>query len=736
MQDNVPTTSPRDLRCLLCDDNITIGSYGACNHIICYTCSTKLRVICKNWSCPICRHDLNEVVFAKSFNIKFDEIKSKTSQKDEHGICFEDKACEKAMHDLNRIKCSQCADSQTQFSTMEELDSHLNICHRLQFCKICLDFVKLFPFERKVYTRDQLVKHMVEGEKDDTSFSGHPMCRYCELRFFDKDELFRHSTTNHYYCSFCSAEGDIVFWSDYQDLKKHFRFNHYLCELGECGELRGYSNVFRTEAEYKAHVVQNHARGRRAIREAGILTDHNLFTPSHRQPNRSESESLPPTQRQSSSVPTFDGTDSSAFPELVSGTTPRLSLGTCEWGRNQPTKVTTNIDSEFPQLAHIELSSISISVSVPRYPQQKVPNISRDFPALPESNQPLFDRLAPRHPKPLLKLPRLPVSEKQSLSKSVKQTRPPTNQVDSFSSNLTTAAQKTQKTEQKPFQGSLEEDFPALLTKSTNVKRKVRKDHASKAEFPIDLATQVKNSLFVSSSIPITLDEAKRSPVSPTDLAPEPKEFPILAGTIPDASDSNTWINEGFYVKHKIQEGDNRRRELRRLENEQRRKQQVNFPPPPPGLEHVKPKYHPQHEDPFIKPPDYDRRNALLVCKIKDRLDGENSKFAEFRQVYSDYVKYTADALTFYNKCVELFRIEPFAQLVWDIIALIPNIYKQNEFHSVIQTMLLPSLNVTERRKLFMQSNKSGMGCPLVKCQTCEQLVFMDAVRAHQACHS
>lgn len=44
--------------CPVCSDPIKIYAIGECDHIICYKCSTRMRVLCEQMYCAICRTDL------------------------------------------------------------------------------------------------------------------------------------------------------------------------------------------------------------------------------------------------------------------------------------------------------------------------------------------------------------------------------------------------------------------------------------------------------------------------------------------------------------------------------------------------------------------------------------------------------------------------------------------------------------------------------------------------------
>jgi hypothetical protein len=76
------------------------------------------------------------------------------------------------------------------------------------------EIVQLFSVDRKYYNRTALVKHRKHGDDDDRSYRGHPQCEFCDVRFFDNDELLRHLRKQHYYCHFCEADGvsNEYFW--------------------------------------------------------------------------------------------------------------------------------------------------------------------------------------------------------------------------------------------------------------------------------------------------------------------------------------------------------------------------------------------------------------------------------------------------------------------------------------------------------------------------------------------
>lgn len=49
--------------CVVCFKNFEIYSIGVCDHAVCFECSTRMRVLCKQNECPICRGEMQKVPF-------------------------------------------------------------------------------------------------------------------------------------------------------------------------------------------------------------------------------------------------------------------------------------------------------------------------------------------------------------------------------------------------------------------------------------------------------------------------------------------------------------------------------------------------------------------------------------------------------------------------------------------------------------------------------------------------
>lgn len=67
--ENSANSSDNENTCVVCFKNVDIYSIGICDHPVCFECSTRMRVLCKQNECPMCRQDMPKVrtTYAKRF---------------------------------------------------------------------------------------------------------------------------------------------------------------------------------------------------------------------------------------------------------------------------------------------------------------------------------------------------------------------------------------------------------------------------------------------------------------------------------------------------------------------------------------------------------------------------------------------------------------------------------------------------------------------------------------------
>ncbi|XP_017070474.2 E3 ubiquitin-protein ligase ZNF598 [Drosophila eugracilis] len=248
-----------DNACVVCFKNVDIYSIGDCDHPVCYECSTRMRVLCQQNECPICRHVLSKVLFTLE-KLPYRELEANNrsdfySKKYRIGFCTAE--IQQQFFKLLDHPCPKC--DAPPYRTFQGLRNHVRTEHSLLYCDLCVETLKIFTFERRCYTQAELQLHNTKGDPDNRSHRGHPLCEYCKKRYLDRDELFRHLRREHYFCHFCDADGCNEFYNDYADLADHFRQEHFLCEEGKCATEQ-FVGAFRNEIEYKAHVANIHGK--------------------------------------------------------------------------------------------------------------------------------------------------------------------------------------------------------------------------------------------------------------------------------------------------------------------------------------------------------------------------------------------------------------------------------------------------------------------------------------------
>ncbi|KAB0401468.1 hypothetical protein E2I00_009252, partial [Balaenoptera physalus] len=184
---------------------------------------------------------------------------------------------------LLQHECPRCPEL-PPFGLFGDLEQHMRKQHELFCCKLCLKHLKIFTYERKWYSRKDLARHRMQGDPDDTSHRGHPLCKFCDERYLDNDELLKHLRRDHYFCHFCDSDGAQDYYSDYAYLREHFREKHFLCEEGRCSTEQ-FTHAFRTEIDLKAHRTACHSRSRAEARQNRQIDLQFSYTPRHSRRN-------------------------------------------------------------------------------------------------------------------------------------------------------------------------------------------------------------------------------------------------------------------------------------------------------------------------------------------------------------------------------------------------------------------------------------------------------------------
>ncbi|XP_058142629.1 E3 ubiquitin-protein ligase ZNF598 isoform X2 [Dasypus novemcinctus] len=265
--------------CVLCCGDLEATALGRCDHPVCCRCSTKMRVLCEQRYCAVCREELRQVVFGKKLPAFASIPIHQLQHEKKYDIYFADAKVLALYRQLLQHECPRCPEL-PPFGLFADLEQHMRKQHELFCCKLCLQHLKIFTHERKWYSRKDLARHRMQGDPDDTSHRGHPLCKFCDERYLDNDELLKHLRRDHYFCHFCDSDGAQDYYSDYAYLREHFREKHFLCEEGRCSTEQ-FTHAFRTEIDLKAHRMACHSRSRAEARQNRQIDLQFSYAPRH-----------------------------------------------------------------------------------------------------------------------------------------------------------------------------------------------------------------------------------------------------------------------------------------------------------------------------------------------------------------------------------------------------------------------------------------------------------------------
>ena len=211
------------------------------------------------------------------------------------------------------------------FTQFELLCDHARKTHERFYCDLCVDQLTLFSHEKKLYSRSELARHKRLGDTDDTSHRGHPLCQFCDERYFDNDDLLVHLRRDHFFCHLCDRDGRQDYYVNYNDLIQHCREEHFVCEQGACAGEK-FTNIFRSELDLQAHEAKVHKKGKSSKilpvevnyirgRESVITMEDYEDVNRSRQSRNTTSYRQPPQQNSKMVVSQFDEGDAQIQPE-------------------------------------------------------------------------------------------------------------------------------------------------------------------------------------------------------------------------------------------------------------------------------------------------------------------------------------------------------------------------------------------------------------------------------------
>lgn len=127
--------------CVVCYKNVDIYSIGMCEHPVCYECSTRMRVLCRQNECPICRQDLPKVVFTREIK-PFRSLTGTNLLDTRYDIYFISLYIQEKFTKLLVNTCSICKEKPI-FSSFSSLKDHMRQHHELYYCDLCVENLKV-----------------------------------------------------------------------------------------------------------------------------------------------------------------------------------------------------------------------------------------------------------------------------------------------------------------------------------------------------------------------------------------------------------------------------------------------------------------------------------------------------------------------------------------------------------------------------------------------------------------
>ncbi|XP_059475532.1 E3 ubiquitin-protein ligase ZNF598 isoform X2 [Neocloeon triangulifer] len=708
--------------CVVCFKESEIFSVGECDHPVCFECSTRMRVLCQQTECPICRQDMPRVVFAE-------EVKPYKKQQQrffekKYKIGFSSSTAEEAYRQLLRHSCKMCA-NQPEFRTFNLLKDHMRKEHELFYCDLCVANLKIFSCERRCYKRPELAQHRRRGDPDDRSHRGHPLCEFCDERFMDNDELYRHMRRTHHYCHFCDADGFNRYFPTYEFLRDHFRSDHYLCEEGECKEEK-FTSVFRSDIDLKAHRASIHGRalGKAATKQARTLELEFTLAPrprgsaSHahrRQQNNEDSEGAvgfqePVVVQQ----PVRPNLHEDNFPSLggsISSTPPSSATNVIRF-KGGGTRLNMT-EENFPSLS---AESSNVNISLQRGPvNNRANNLSNNFSIKvqhkrrPETSAPPSSSGAPLQ-RGLADFPSLAAPAKQMPVAS------------SWKGKVVPKGNVVGKVVPQNQSQSTQHSQSNLLGSNVDGKSKVT----------------VKPPSFVA---PADVSKAEESKSSKSKKKKN-KGRQNSTSPLPQVS-SNSSVNSATSSGTKSKKTEDRKcSELQIGALQEDLASPAPSVAPPPGFACVQTPVSPppgfsvtlnsvarpangltftnscgesfpirQTAGVFIQPTNSKERNSQLVQRIQ-ALQTEPEGFNKFCQMSSKFRRGQIEALEYYNHCRESVGDKEFVRIFPELLALLPDIRKQQE--------------------LWLAHGQKG---DFIECVTCGQVLSSKDKKAHIDSH-
>jgi len=269
--------------CPVCAEPIVFRALYSCGHAeICGMCAARVRLLAGNRLCMYCKTDCEHIVITSQDECASDPTAHEGLKRyADYGIygdlCGPDLSLDHAsgiffhrsanhlrvkLSELRQFKCGAklpkgAGVCEASFGGLPELNGHLASSHANFICDLCAEHRAVFVQELPRLTGAQLADHCKRGDPS-VGFYGHPLCKFCNKRFFSDSELFAHLQVEHFLCHLCGRADPSrrQYFNTYADLEEHFGDAHFLCTDAGC-RARHFV-VFGSLLELTAHSASEH----------------------------------------------------------------------------------------------------------------------------------------------------------------------------------------------------------------------------------------------------------------------------------------------------------------------------------------------------------------------------------------------------------------------------------------------------------------------------------------------
>lgn len=237
--------------CSLCYEKTSFVSVGSCGHAeVCWLCALRLRWLCKDNACAICKEELHSVT-VRHISLRDSETKFEISD-----VLFDSfKVYSESLRLMSQYACPYACGEREEFRfrSLQDLRTHLKRDHGgAMYCGVCLDNRKAFLPEQEIFDS--------QGDLQLHSRKEHPSCEFCPKEFskhYSMDELLVHLNQAHFKCFVCERlDYRNEYYCNFEALDTHFDQSHFRCEYPECREERFV--VFPEEEDLRLHRLEKH----------------------------------------------------------------------------------------------------------------------------------------------------------------------------------------------------------------------------------------------------------------------------------------------------------------------------------------------------------------------------------------------------------------------------------------------------------------------------------------------